>query len=621
MGLKLISVRLENIGGFRTTEIAVDSDALLVGENNSGKTSILRIIDWCLNGADRSLFDSARSLNELERQLLIPARETRNRARRIFLRVEVPDGRSAKKFLCTNGIAEIRLQFRSDVNFAKLGSPSRGELPSSEPNALELLERLQSSYSAIFIAAARDGRSALFEESLRSALRQKLTFELTYDSITGNPGKQRIAAKRSGETLTKWAAEHSKALWDDTSKLLHGGFEPEVHFEADITAHKLVELLVSELQPRFSLGDHDANKVSVDHLGAGLQSALAIALTQLSLSARDNRLLLLEEPEAFLHPSAQRTIAQQVLHQASLQTIATTHSSHILAEAAPSTVTIVRDHVAYPASSVDSRQDAVDQNFLSNAVAPSMFDRSLLLVEGAGDVAFYEQLRRDMRALLPDAILNRLRVSAVGSKDSFGPWLRLLRRFQDPNTNDYAFRVLVCADSIDATSSVIDGLRGAGMVVPLPLANALTAIGSIANDDAREGEEISERTFAANLLAASLDVPIHFNAVDLEFGMTENLSDERARLFARSHDIEAVTRAELRGRLGSKRGSAKAKKGAKAPYMRSLLSEYLTWGEVSDNVKNLLWRWITPAIPTNVDLTRPPELETAEHSSGAQDQS
>src|SRR5699024_6558127 len=125
-------------------------DAVLIGENNSGKTSLLRILDWLFNEVDDSLLLGERGLSSDEEQLLLPARATRNRARRIYLRIHIPDGRSARKFSAdSEGIAEVRIQFRRSDIYAKLGAPMRGENPDTESNALELLERLQENYACL----------------------------------------------------------------------------------------------------------------------------------------------------------------------------------------------------------------------------------------------------------------------------------------------------------------------------------------------------------------------------------------------------------------------------------------------------------------------------------------
>lgn len=74
--MRLLAVRVEDVGGFQTAELDVSGDRLLVGENNSGKTSLLRVLDWVFNTADAALLDGYRQLSDTERKLLVPARPT-----------------------------------------------------------------------------------------------------------------------------------------------------------------------------------------------------------------------------------------------------------------------------------------------------------------------------------------------------------------------------------------------------------------------------------------------------------------------------------------------------------------------------------------------------------------
>jgi predicted ATP-dependent endonuclease of OLD family len=54
--LLLESIRVENIRGFDNMVMAVgERNAVLVGPNNAGKTSVLRILDWVFNSADPAL--------------------------------------------------------------------------------------------------------------------------------------------------------------------------------------------------------------------------------------------------------------------------------------------------------------------------------------------------------------------------------------------------------------------------------------------------------------------------------------------------------------------------------------------------------------------------------------
>lgn len=610
--MRLLGVRVENVGGFQTAELDVSGDRLLVGENNSGKTSLLRVLDWVFNTADAALLDGYRQLSDTERKLLVPARPTRNKARRLLLRIEIPDGRTARKYGAVAHVAELRIQFRMDATYAKLSAPTRGERPESEPRATELLVALQQDYCALYVAAARDARSQVFADSLRRALTTQFRQEL----LQQGPGRNTKAesVRRSTDSLRQAGEKEAGVVWSAAQKHLRGVFSPDARFELSIDSERMLQFLTSEVEPTFSLGDHDQSKVPVDQLGAGTQSVLAMALTQLSMANAPQKLLLLEEPEAFLHPSAQRTLAWQILQPSDIRLVATTHSPLVLAEANPADVVVLRSHIVYPAIGVPELQESKDRYQLSTWVSGSMFDRSLLLVEGPGDLALFETLRRRLEEAIPVAILSRLRVAAVGGKTSFGPWLRLLRRYREPGSGSLAFSVLVCADSADAGADVLRALKESSIGVSAELQGEIRSFldgfvpDSLSREDARE---VASRTRKANKLSDDVGLPVHFMPVDLEYAATAALSDVRAQEFAALAGIfEVSTVGKLAARMGSKGGDGPASDtaGAKAPYARAELGRFLDWSEISIDLKDLLWRWLLPAFD-GAAPTRPSQLK------------
>jgi ABC-type transport system involved in cytochrome c biogenesis ATPase subunit len=611
--MQLTSIRLENVGGFTTTEFDMSRNRLLIGENNSGKTSLLRTIDWLFNTLDAHLLEGRRDLTTMESNLLLPARDTRNRARRIFVRVAIPDGRSARKFGAIDGFAEIRIQFRSGYQYARLGAPTRGEDPTSDRRAIELLERLKKEYAVLYIPAARDGRSELFTGVLKAALRQRLQEELIYKGV-GAPHGAPKEIRESASTLSRNAEKYSAAMWKDAQSSLQGGFAPIVSFLSEISPSDLVDFSIEKLEPRFSLGTLDSNAVGVEFLGAGLQSVLSMALAQMSIAGKPRPLILLEEPEAFLHPSAQRTIAHQVFRETEAQVIATTHSSEILAEADPATLVLLRDHNVFAAAEVEDVQNSKDSYLVSTAASLALFDRSILLVEGPGEVAFFESLRRELYKynIIPPEVLNRMRVVAVGGKTGFGPWVRLLRRFQSSSTSSEAYKFIVCADSVDAGSDVTVALRTSGVAVPTAVSSLFSSLTSgiehSDNPTPAEASALSIRTRETNDAAAEHQIPVMFSSVDLEYSILEQLTDERASELAREHGFSATTRNELMSQLGSKGGANRASKsqGAKAPYVRARIAEWLHWEELSPNLRNMIWAWAAAAALT--PLVRPNEL-------------
>lgn len=605
--MKLDSVRLENVGGFRTTEFPTKTHRLLVGENNSGKTSILRVLNWIFNELDSDLLYGRRPLSAAEASLLVPARETRNSARRIFLRIPITDRRSWSRLNVTNGFAEVRVQFRSDRVFAKVFSPTRGEGVASDSAAVEMVQKLQKSYCVEYVNASRDGSSSFFEDGMLSALKSRFA----EDFINRGPGRGKTLTQQI-RTITTDLNSHgpssAQQLWKEMQVHLHGVFDPSVQFRLNLTAESLVGWLADNTSAQFSTGSHDEGHVGVTRLGSGMQSLLGIALVQMTLANSPSRILLLEEPEAFLHPSAQRSLASEILSPSNFQVIATTHSPTVLAEANPASVTVMRNHIAFPAADRTEIENSKDQFLLTSNAAFALFDRSILLVEGPGDVAFFEGLRRRMRDILPGAVVDRLRVVSVGGKQGFGPWLRLLRRFHDHASGDYAFDYLVAADSIDAVADIVRAFKESSVPVPLDLKTALDAISQQPGvQTAGHINSVHSATTEANRLAEEKSFPFHWLPVDLEYCILQPVSESRCKELAGLVGIEFSSKMEMLSHIGSKGGSNKAGDNAKAPYIRGLLAEDVDWNEIGSDVKDLLWRWVVPALK-DPQTSRPAEL-------------
>lgn len=113
MSVSLCGIHVENLRGFRSTTFDLGRPVtLLVGPNNSGKTSLLRLLNWALNDADDILVRGQRSLTPDEQALLLPARDTRGSARRLTLLVSVADGRRHKKLHAKDGVVRLRYRVR-----------------------------------------------------------------------------------------------------------------------------------------------------------------------------------------------------------------------------------------------------------------------------------------------------------------------------------------------------------------------------------------------------------------------------------------------------------------------------------------------------------------------------
>lgn len=592
----LVSLTIEHLRGFDRAVLPLTREnLLLVGPNNSGKTSLLRLLNWVLAEADEDLLLGRRLLSEDERALLLPARDTRGGARRLTLAVSVADGRRHRAFEATNGLAFLRLQIADGGKrvVARLGKPKRGEARDSQPRAVQLLQEVQQCHPAIFIAPSRDASSEAFVGALRGAVRQRLADRLVHEERGGAPAEYRKAATalRSIETL---AQRQAAGLIDDLRAGLPGAMTKATKVDFDATPLALVDWLAERAALMLSTGEHDERMVSPVELGSGLQSILLMHLLNAPTESDAIPLLLLEEPEAFLHPSAQRTLARSLFADQEFRLVASTHSTVVVDEATAADIMLVRGHRVFSPSDVDERRRSINSALLTGQGSEAIFSRSVLLVEGPGDRAFFETLRRRLDGFVPADLLSDLGIVAVGGKQRFAPWFQLLEAYADKHSGHRPVAYLALGDSADAAADLARAYRDARLSLPADL----DRLGRSATSAFREGrvDDHLQATSEFNALAESNSIGLAMTPIDLEYSMLAAASESSAQALAEKFSITCSTPAELMYHLGSKfRGTAKSD-AAKGDWMRAAVAEDLPWQEVGEPVRHIIRRWLQPIL-------------------------
>jgi energy-coupling factor transporter ATP-binding protein EcfA2 len=197
--VELTAIQVTNLRGFRDATLPLaDGLTLLVGPNNSGKTSILRLLDWILNHAEESTLLGDALLTDDELRLLMPARETRNAARRLILSARILDGRRRTRFQCVGDTAHLRVGLTlPGVLRLNLGPPRRNET-SDWGAALDLLRELRHDVAFSLVPASRDARSTSFRAAFRDAVLAKLEERATHAGRAGAPAEYRRIQACSG---------------------------------------------------------------------------------------------------------------------------------------------------------------------------------------------------------------------------------------------------------------------------------------------------------------------------------------------------------------------------------------------------------------------------------------
>jgi AAA domain/AAA ATPase domain len=584
--VQLLGVEVENLRSFDHAELRFDRPVtLLVGPNNSGKTSILRMLDWSLNGRIGEFEGEPMAPGVVE--FLRPARKSAKRARRMTLLVRVTDGRRHARFKCEEGVARLRIGLRVSPEpriRVNLGPPTKSEGGSKDVDAYELLEELRREIHFRLIPATRDASSNSFATSLQDSIVRRL------DSGTATARGGTKAGYRAVSDALKSvrgvAEDLVKPLWADMEATLPPGMAQTGRIEVHAQPADLVEWIASVLRLRLSTGAHDSNLVRPTEVGSGLQSLLELSLAQAeSDETAGEKITALEEPEAFLHPAAQRTLARQLFRAIEGRRIVSTHSPILVEEAQPGDVVLVHEHqFNHPSPQPDKKREEINNSLLTHYGAEMLFSSGVLLVEGESDREFFEGLRRRFAAYDPSGRLDKLIVAPTGSKDRFGPWIRLIRSYRTGPNPPLSWLAVVDGD---APQSIRRAFRDARVAIAPLVKTRLNELAA-----ANGGTDRQARLDAArkvNISARTNGVRLAICSGDLEWAMLSSVSDGTASRIASAMDLNYKNAFDLASALGTKHSSTPGK--LKEPWRRAVVARELPLGELSDDALSILKRW------------------------------
>ena len=389
-------VAIENFRACKKVFLPLESYTPLVGQNNAGKSTILEALQWALKPAALAAGDFADTakpvlvsacidgitedvLDRIPEQKHRTAIEPYCRNGRLWIRVSA-SGAGAKAL--SKEVWDIEQCPGDDLpehwRAYPTGLPEAVSALLPEPIVIEAMEDLQED-----LGKAKAGTTIknLLDEIMGPMLKAHKDLTDALDSIKS--------------ILTTDGANRSAHLqsFDDaaTDALTH--FFPGLQLDLD--------LQVVELKEFFKAGDLHVTDVATGErrrfhqMGTGAQRAIQMALVRYlaeSANADDDRpsrrLLLIDEPELYLHPQGvcRLRLALAQLAAAGFQVVFSTHSPLMLSrDNAPNTIRVRND----PAKGVDTKKpmkQAVAQA-LDNAESQS---RTLFELGNVSEIYFSE---------------------------------------------------------------------------------------------------------------------------------------------------------------------------------------------------------------------------------------
>ncbi|MCI5116536.1 MAG: DUF2813 domain-containing protein [Candidatus Electrothrix sp. LOE1_4_5] len=401
MSIQIDIVRICGFRGISNIEISLPRVAVLLGQNNAGKTSVIKALQLSLGDYSRYLADEDFHIGENEKPQktitvdlrFIPI-EGDTRASEFSEEWQQEFGDKIQAEADGKQFVAIRTTASSDrvkggyiVDRFHLDTwPERDGWQNVRVSTRNRLGKRLESIPFISIDAQRDIHSELKE---KSSFIGRVLSSVEYDD------EDVAELERMVAEVNKEAIEKSESLKQLKNHLdnLNQSFEGSGQTEITPFPKK-----IRDLSKRFSVnfGESDKNSFSMEYHGMGTRSWASMLTVKafVELLAKNHEeeaepffpVLAAEEPEAHLHPNAQRTLFEQLKDNTG-QVIISTHSPYLVGMSGLNDLRgLVRTSRAIQATQLVEGLDPEDINILQREImrfrGELLFSNALILFEG-----------------------------------------------------------------------------------------------------------------------------------------------------------------------------------------------------------------------------------------------
>jgi hypothetical protein len=209
-------------------------------------------------------------------------------------------------------------------------------------------------------------------------------------------------ATNLAEVLSNLSADRStQRKFDDLVRLVL----PQIY---EVTTHKVKNNL--GLQEIIVYETESSAPIQLEHCGSGVAQVLAMLYVLATAKGTESMIIIIDEPQSFLHPGAVRRLMAVFREHDQHQYIISTHDPNVIAAAQPSTISLVTKERGKPSviTPIDVRQTQ-ELRYCLNQVGASLSDvfgaDFVLWVEGPTESECYPLIIDKLTDLGPGVVV------------------------------------------------------------------------------------------------------------------------------------------------------------------------------------------------------------------------
>lgn len=423
--MKIKSFEYAYVKAFKSLRFDLGRTSVLIGQNDHGKSSILKIIDIVLNQLDAETLTLGALHPDLA-ELLLPIFPVNAKARRITITYE--NGGREK---------QLHVTVRADLTFTVLENVERNA--KTTPAAIEVLKKLREHNKFVLIPALRDASSPRFQELFSRMLREHGLSKIIPQKAGGTPREYRTLKDIRDKISSTIKPYINEALLPQIEKYFGFKTQHKLALKFDVDVQDVGEWILDNLRLGFQMTDDGEATLALSEAGTGVQSGVLLALHRLEQQAAENPssqfILAVEEPEAFLHPQKQKELYQDIraAQSANLRVIVTTHSPYIVAETPFTRLGLVKKDGQHSALYIAEVKDAKEQEtfdaYSDEVNSLLFFADKVVFVEGESDARVIKLLLEKKFG----AQAHRISIISASGNTNFSPFLRMIRAWSAAN--------------------------------------------------------------------------------------------------------------------------------------------------------------------------------------------